>query len=71
MTYLVWFIGHHAFFSATAIDLKKNNMSDMFTLSLGGGASFILALIVGLIIGNFFKPFAKYLCEDQSENIIG
>ena len=46
MTYLVWFIGHHAFFAATAVDLKKNNMSEMFTLSLGGGASFILALIV-------------------------
>jgi uncharacterized membrane protein YadS len=63
MTYLVWFIGHHAFFAATAVDLKKSNMSDMFTLSLGGGASFILALIVGLVIGNFFKPFAQYLCE--------
>ncbi len=62
MTYLVWFIGHHAFFSATAVDLKKSKF-DMFTLSLGGGASFILALIVGLIIGNFFKPFASFLSE--------
>jgi len=61
MTYLVWFIGHHAFFSATAVDLNKSQFPDMFTLSLG--ASFILALIVGLIIGNFFKPFAKYLSE--------
>lgn len=60
LTYLVWFIGHHAFFSASAVDLKKSNM-DMFTLSLGGGASFILALIVGLVIGNFFKPLANYL----------
>jgi|Deesub1362A_J573_1020465.scaffolds.fasta_scaffold00004_266 uncharacterized membrane protein YadS len=61
LTYLVWFIGHHAFFAATAVDLKKSKFPDMFTLSLGGGASFILALIVGLIIGNFFKGFASYL----------
>jgi hypothetical protein len=63
LTYLVWFIGSHAFFAATAVDLKKSNMPDMLTLSLGGGASFILALLVGLIIGNFFKPFARYLSE--------
>jgi len=63
MTYLVWFIGHHAFFSATAIDLKKSNFTDFISLSLGGGASYILALAVGLSIGNFFKPLAKYLTE--------
>ncbi len=61
MTYLVWFIGHHAFFAATAIDLKKSNFPDALTLSLGGGASFILALIAGLIIGNFFKGFSRFL----------
>ena len=63
MTYLVWFIGHHAFFAATKVDLAKSKISNMFTLSLGGGASFILALIVGLIIGNFFKGFANFLSE--------
>ncbi len=61
LTYLVWFIGHHAFFAASVVDLKKGHFPEMTTLSLGGGASFILALIVGLIIGNFFKPLAKYL----------
>lgn len=35
LTYFVWFIGHHAFFAASAVDLKKSNL-DMFTLSLGG-----------------------------------
>ena len=63
LTYGVWFIGHHAFFAASAVDLKKSHFPDMFTLSLGGGASFILALIVGLIIGNFFKPLANFLSE--------
>ncbi|PID41928.1 MAG: putative sulfate exporter family transporter [Proteobacteria bacterium] len=61
LTYLVWFIGHHAFFAASVVDLQKGKFPEMFTLSLGGGASFILALIVGLIIGNFFKPLANYL----------
>ncbi len=61
LTYLTWFVGHHAFFSASVIDLRKSHFPPMFTMSLGGGASFILALIVGLSIGNFFKPLAKFL----------
>lgn len=61
LTYLVWFIGHNAFFAATAVDLKKSKFPETFTLSLGGGASFILALIVGLMIGNFFKGLAGFL----------
>lgn len=62
LTYFVWFIGHNAFFAASAVDLAKSKFpADTMTLSLGGGASFILALIVGLIIGNFFKPLANYL----------
>jgi uncharacterized membrane protein YadS len=63
LTYLCWFLAHHAFFAATAVDLKKSKFPDMFTLSLGGGASYILALIVGLLIGNFFKGFASFLSE--------
>jgi uncharacterized membrane protein YadS len=61
LTYLTWFAGHHAFFSASAIDLRKSRFPAMFTLSLGDGASFILALVVGLAIGNFLKPLARYL----------
>jgi uncharacterized membrane protein YadS len=61
LTYLVWFIGHNAFFAATAVDIKKSNFPETFTISLGGGASFILALIVGLVIGNFFKGLAGFL----------
>ena len=61
LTIAVWFIGHHAFFAATVINKHKYGLD--FSLSLGGGASFILALIVGLIIGNFFKGFAGFLSE--------
>ena len=59
ITYAVWIIGHHAFFAANVTNRVKYGLD--FSLSLGGGASFILALIVGLIIGNFFKGFASFL----------
>jgi len=61
MTIAVWFIGHHAFFTATKLEWDKYGMD--FALSLGGGASYILALIAGLIIGNFFKGFSDFLAE--------
>jgi uncharacterized membrane protein YadS len=61
ITYLVWIIGHHAFLAANVTNRAKYGLS--YSLSLGGGGSFILALIVGLIIGNFFKKFAHFLSE--------
>ncbi|ACV68254.1 putative sulfate exporter family transporter [Desulfohalobium retbaense] len=61
ITYMVWVIGHHAFFAANVTNRAKFGLD--FSLSLGGGASYILALIVGLIIGNFFKGFARFLSE--------
>ncbi|NOZ68707.1 MAG: putative sulfate exporter family transporter, partial [Deferribacteres bacterium] len=61
LTIATWFIGHHAFFAANKINMNKYGLN--FALSLGGGGSFILALIVGLIIGNFFKGFADFLSE--------
>lgn len=32
-------------------------------LQLGGGFSYILSLLVGLFIGNFMKPFARFMME--------
>ncbi len=62
LTYAVWFVGHYYIFAASVVDLAKSGFpTDSFTLQLGGGASFILALAVGLIIGNFFKPLANRL----------
>ncbi len=61
LTMLTWFVGHHAFFAATKLNMEKYGLS--FALSLGGGASFILALIVGLIIGNFFRKMANFMSE--------
>lgn len=61
MTIATWFFGHHAFIAANKMNMHKYGLN--FALSLGGGGSFILALLVGLIIGNFFKGFADFLSE--------
>jgi uncharacterized membrane protein YadS len=61
LTYAIWILGHHAFLAANATNRVKFGLEA--SLSLGGGASYILALIVGLIIGNFFKGFASFLAE--------
>ena len=61
ITYLIWIIGNHAFFAANITNRAKYGLS--YSLSLGGGAAYILALIAGLIIGNFFKKLANFLYE--------
>ncbi len=48
LTIATWFVGHHAFFAANKTNWQEYGLN--FALSLGGGASFILALIFGLII---------------------
>ncbi len=59
LTYMIWILGHNAKFAADETNKAKYGMQ--WVMSLGGGASFILALIVGLIIGNFVKPLARYM----------
>ncbi len=49
--------------AAKAVDMAKNAKRLSWGLQLGGGFGFILALVVGLIIGNFFKGFAAFLKE--------
>ncbi len=61
ITYVCWILGHHAFLAADVTKRQKFGLD--FSLSLGGGAAYILALIVGLLIGNFAKPLAQFLCE--------
>lgn len=61
ITWAVWIIGHEAHLKATTNEFEKYGIT--WGLSLGGGASYLLALIVGLIIGNFFKGFAGFLME--------
>ncbi|ADE14612.1 conserved hypothetical protein [Nitrosococcus halophilus Nc 4] len=61
MTWAVWIMGHEAHFKASVNEFDKYGLS--WGLSLGGGFSYMLALVVGLVIGNFFKGFAEFLRE--------
>ncbi|MDH3672293.1 MAG: YeiH family protein [Gammaproteobacteria bacterium] len=59
ITWAVWIIGREAHLAATTNKWDKYGIT--WGLSLGGGASFIMALAVGLIIGNVFKGLAAFL----------
>lgn len=61
ITWAAWIVGHEAHLKATPQDFGKYGIA--WGLSLGGGASYILALAVGLIIGNFIRPLAAFLQE--------
>lgn len=67
LTWLCWIVGHEAHFKAIDAAVKGKNEFQQYDLSwglqLGGGFSYMLALAVGLIIGNVFKGFAAFLKE--------
>lgn len=49
--------------AAMAVDKAKHAIQMSWGLQLGGGFSYMLALVVGLLIGNLFKGFAGFLKE--------
>ena len=49
--------------AAMAVDKSKNAIRMSWGFQLGGGFSYMLALFVGLLIGNMFKGFAAFLKE--------
>ena len=57
--YGCWLLGHFGYIAAT--DAAKAKIG--WSLKLTGEAGFIVALIVGLIVGNFFPKFAGTLKE--------
>lgn len=61
ITYICWIIGHYAYIAATPDQLAKWNIP--WSLRMTGEAGFIIALIVGLIIGNLFPGLTRYLQE--------
>jgi uncharacterized membrane protein YadS len=61
ISYVCWLLGHFAYIAATPDALAKFGIG--WSLHLTGEAGFIVALIVGLIIGNFFPDFADSLKE--------
>lgn len=56
-----WVLGHYAYVAATPDKLEKLGIG--WSLNLTGEAGYILALIVGLIVGNFFPRFSDTLKE--------
>ena len=59
VSYLCWLIGHYAYIAA--LDPEKAGIP--WSLRLSGEAGFIVALIGGLIVGNFFPKLSDTLKE--------
>jgi len=58
ITFLCLFLGNNGYIAATPD--KQASLKIPWSLSLGE-MGFVIAMIVGLIIGNFFEGFAKFL----------
>ncbi len=61
ISYLCWFAGHYAYIAATKDKLEAFKIP--WSLSLTGESGFIIALLSGLIVGNFFPAISEKLKE--------
>lgn len=61
LSYLCWFMGHYAYIAATKDQAAKFGIP--WAMSMSGEFGFIFALILGLIIGNFFPGLANLMKE--------
>ncbi len=61
LSYLCWVLGHFAYIAATSDQLKKFGIP--WSLNLTGEAGFIIALLLGLFIGNFVPGLAAMMKE--------
>lgn len=61
LSYLCWFMGHFAYIAATKDQAAKFGIP--WSMSMSGEFGFIFALILGLIIGNFFPGLANTMKE--------
>lgn len=59
IAYACWIAGHYAYIAATPDQLEKFSIG--WSLRLTGEAGFIIALIVGLLLGNFVPGFTKFV----------
>ncbi len=59
ISYGCWLVGHYAYIAAT--NAAKSGVP--WSLKLTGEAGFIVALLAGLAVGNFFPKFAESLKE--------
>ena len=61
LSYLCWFMGSFAYIAATKDQAAKFGIP--WSLSMSGEFGFIFALVLGLIIGNFFPGLANMMKE--------
>ncbi len=61
ISYLCWFVGNYAYIAATKD--KWAAFKIPWSLSLTGESGFIIALLAGLIVGNFFPKLSEKLKE--------
>jgi uncharacterized membrane protein YadS len=61
ISYICWIIGSYAYIAATPDKLKAFGVS--WSLNLTAEAGFIVALLVGLILGNLFPGFTQAIKE--------
>jgi len=61
LSYLCWFMGHFAYIAATNDQAAKFGIP--WSMSMSGEFGFIFALVLGLIIGNFFPGLANMMKE--------
>lgn len=61
LAFACWFAGHYAHIAATKNQFNQYGIS--WSISMTGEFGFIIALVVGLLIGNFFPGVAEFLRE--------
>jgi len=61
ISYVCWIAGGWAYIAATPNELAKHGIS--WSLNLTAEAGYIIALIVGLLIGNFTPGFGRWMQE--------
>jgi uncharacterized membrane protein YadS len=61
ITYICWIIGHYAYIAVTPD--KIQNFGIAWSLRLTGEAGFIIALIAGLLLGNLWPAFTRFVEE--------
>ncbi|MBT8398422.1 MAG: putative sulfate exporter family transporter [Gemmatimonadetes bacterium] len=61
VSYICWFLGHFAYIAATPD--KLDSLGIGWSMNLTGEAGYILALLVGLVVGNFFPKTADRIAE--------
>lgn len=61
VSYVCWFLGHYAYIAATPDQLEGLGIG--WSMNLTGEAGYILALLAGLTVGNFFPKTADRIAE--------